>query len=45
MSEANTISLIAYILGLLPGMYFAYKLIREVIYYLKRDDEDITGNS
>jgi len=43
MSETSNISLIAYILGLLPGMYFSYKLIRALIYYLKRDDEDIIG--
>jgi hypothetical protein len=41
MSESNGLSILVFLLGLIPGAYFFYRLVREVIYYLKRDDEDI----
>jgi hypothetical protein len=42
MSESQSIiTVLAYVIGLIPGMYFAYRLLREVFYYFKHDDEDI----
>lgn len=43
MSETanNVLLFIAFIIGMIPGAYFFYRLVREVIYYLTQDDEDI----
>lgn len=43
MSEtaSNGFTLIAFLIGLLPGIYFAYRIIREVVYYFTGNDEDI----
>lgn len=41
MSEPNGLTIIAYIIGLIPGAYFFYRLVREVIYYFQRNDEDV----
>ena len=42
MSETpNIVTILAYVIVLIPGMYFAYRLLREVFYYFRHDDEDI----
>jgi hypothetical protein len=41
MSEqASTIQTIAYIAGMIPSVYFAYKLLKEAYHYLTKKDED-----
>jgi len=41
MSEQiTTIELIAYIIGMIPGAYFAYRLLVELYHYLTKKDED-----
>jgi hypothetical protein len=41
MSEqVSTLELIAYIVGMLPGIYFAYRLLVELYHYLTKKDED-----
>ncbi len=41
MSEqVTTIQLVAYIVGLIPSVYFAYKLLVELYHYLTKKDED-----
>jgi hypothetical protein len=41
MSEqASTLTQIAYIVGMLPGLYFAYRLLVELYHYLTKKDDD-----
>lgn len=41
MSEsASTIKIVAYIVGMVPSVYFAYKLLREAYHYLTKKDDD-----
>ena len=42
MSETvNTMQVLSYLVAIIPSVYFLYRIVREVIYYFKRDDEDI----
>ncbi len=42
MSESvSTIQVFAYLVAIIPSVYFLYRIVREVIYYIKRDDSDI----
>ena len=36
----TTVQLIAYIIGMLPGAYFAYMLLVELYHYLTKKEED-----
>jgi len=38
--ETSLIHLLAYVIGLIPGAYFTYRLLVELYYYLARRDED-----
>ncbi|MFH1179791.1 MAG: hypothetical protein V1710_05480 [Candidatus Bathyarchaeota archaeon] len=41
MSEqASTVQLIAYLVGMVPSVYFAYRLLVELYHILKKKDED-----
>jgi hypothetical protein len=41
MSEqASTIQIIAYIAGMIPSVYFAYRLLVEVYHYLTKKEDD-----
>ena len=41
MSEqVTTLEWIAYIIGLIPSVYFAYRLLVELYHYLTKKDED-----
>ncbi len=40
MSEqASTLQIVAYIVGMIPSIYFAYRLLVEAYHYLKKDDD------
>jgi hypothetical protein len=42
MSESvSTVQVFAYLIAIIPSVYFLYRIVREVIYYIKRDDSDI----
>ncbi len=42
MSESvGTVYLFAYLVAVIPSVYFLYRIVREVIYYINRDDSDI----
>jgi hypothetical protein len=42
MSESiSTVQVFAYLIAIIPSVYFLYKIVREVIYYINRDDSDI----
>ena len=42
MSESiSTVRLFAYLVAIIPSVYFLYRIVREVIYYFNRDDSDI----
>ncbi len=42
MSQSvSTVQIFAYLVALIPSVYFLYRIVREVIYYIKRDDSDI----
>ena len=42
MSESvSAIQVASYIVAIIPSVYFLYRIVREVIYYLKRNDDDI----
>jgi len=42
MSESiSTVQVFAYLVAIIPSGYFLYRIVREVIYYIKRDDSDI----
>ncbi len=42
MSESiSTVQVFAYLVALIPSVYFLYRIVREVIYYFNRDDSDI----
>jgi hypothetical protein len=42
MSESvSTVQVFAYLVAIIPSVYFLYRIVREVIYYIKRDDSDI----
>ncbi len=41
MSEqVSTIELIAYLVGMIPSVYFAYRLLVELYHYLTKKDDD-----
>ncbi|MFW6109650.1 MAG: hypothetical protein ACOC6N_04285 [archaeon] len=41
MSEqVSTIELIAYLIGMIPSVYFAYRLLVELYHYLTKKDDD-----
>ena len=41
MSEqASTLQIVAYIVGMIPSVYFAYKLLREAYHYLTKKEDD-----
>lgn len=41
MSEqASTLELIAFFIGMIPGAYFAYRLLVEVYHYFTKKDDD-----
>ncbi len=41
MSEStSTLEIVAYLVGIIPSIYFAYKLLVEAYYYLTKKDED-----
>ena len=41
MSEqVSTLELVAYIIGMIPSVYFAYRLLVELYHYLTKKDED-----
>ncbi len=43
MSETATsnLVLISFWLGLIPGAYLAYRMIKELLHHIRRDDEDL----
>ena len=42
MSESvSTVQVFAYLVAIIPSIYFLYRIVREVIYYINRDDSDI----
>lgn len=42
MSESiSTVQLAAYLLRFIPGVYFLYKIVKEVYYHFNSDDKDI----
>jgi len=42
MSESvGTMQIFAYMVAIIPSVYFLYRIVREVIYYINRDDSDI----
>lgn len=42
MSEsASAIQVASYLVAIIPSVYFLYRIVREVIYYFNRDDDDI----
>jgi len=38
--QQTTLQLVAYLIGMIPGIYFAYLLIVEAYHLLKKKDED-----
>jgi len=41
MSEqASTLQIVAYVVGLIPSVYFAYRLLVEAYHYLTKKDDD-----
>ena len=41
MSEqASTLQIVAYVVGMIPGVYFAYRLLVEAYHYLTKKDDD-----
>jgi len=41
MSEqASTLQIVAYVVGMIPSVYFAYRLIVEAYHYLTKKDDD-----
>ena len=41
MSEqASTLQIVAYLVGMIPSVYFAYKLLVEAYHYLMKKDDD-----
>ena len=41
MSEqVSTVQLIAYVVGIIPSIYFAYRLLVELYHYLTKKDDD-----
>ena len=41
MSEqASTLQIVAYVVGMIPSIYFAYRLIVEAYHYLTKKDDD-----
>lgn len=41
MSEqVSLVQQIAYIIGMIPGIYFAYRLLVELYHYLTKKDDD-----
>jgi hypothetical protein len=42
MSQSvSTVQIFAYLIAIIPSVYFLYRIVREVIYYINRDDSDI----
>jgi hypothetical protein len=42
MSESvSTVQVFAYLVAIIPSVYFLYRIVRELIYYINRDDSDI----
>ncbi len=37
----NELQIVAYIVTIIPSMYFLYRILREAYYYLNRDDSDV----
>ncbi len=41
MSEsASTFEIVVYIVGMIPSVYFAYKLVVEAYHYITKKDDD-----
>lgn len=41
MSEsASTLEIVAYIVGIIPSVYFAYRLVKEAYHYIMKKDDD-----
>jgi len=41
MSEqASTLQIVAYVVGMIPSIYFAYRLLVEVYHYLTKKEDD-----
>ncbi len=41
MSEqASTLQVVAYVVGMIPSVYFAYRLLVEAYHYLTKKDDD-----
>ncbi|MFA9496581.1 MAG: hypothetical protein ACERKS_11775 [Candidatus Bathyarchaeota archaeon] len=41
MSEqASTLQIVAYVVGMIPSVYFAYRLLVEAYHYLTKKDDD-----
>lgn len=41
MSEqASTLQIVAYIVGMIPSVYFAYRLLVEAYHFLTKKDDD-----
>jgi hypothetical protein len=38
--QASTLQIIAYVVGMIPSVYFAYRLIVEAYHYLTKKDDD-----
>ncbi|HEX9915057.1 MAG TPA: hypothetical protein VGB32_09070 [Candidatus Bathyarchaeia archaeon] len=37
----NELQIVAYIVTIIPSVYFLYRILREAYYYLNRDDSDV----
>jgi hypothetical protein len=37
----NELQIVAYIITIIPSVYFLYRILREAYYYLNRDDSDV----
>jgi len=37
--SSNSLTLIAFVIGLLPGAYFAFLLLRGILYSLKKEEK------
>lgn len=41
MSEqASTLQIVAYVVGMIPSIYFAYRLLVEIYHYLTKKEDD-----
>jgi len=41
IESVGIVQIFAYLVAMIPSVYFLYRIVREVIYYFNRDDSDI----